>query len=501
MNTSDKNSFSGSSSDGVEQRMLNMKALEHAGRNPFNGAFARSGTLGEIRSRFQEGRKVRAAGRLMAMRDMGKSIFADLRNGNERLQIFAGKSQTDAFDLFKMLDTGDHIGVEGELFTTRSSEQTIRVQKWTLLAKALKPMPEKWHGLKDVEIRYRQRYLDLIANRQARELFDLRFQIIREVRNFFWERGFLEVETPMMQPQPGGAQARPFKTHYTSLNADMFLRIAPELYLKRLLVGGFDKIFELNRNFRNEGLSRSHNPEFTMLEAYEAYSDRLGMQALVQDLICAVARKVFGKLQVGSADQPLNLEPPWPEKPYRELIVEKMGADWYGLQPAEAAARAKRHDLAIDPAWNHAQITHEIYEKTIERTLLNPVFVTRLPRSLVPLAKACDDNPLEVDVFELVIGGKEIAPGYSELNDPIEQRKRLQEQSGEELPVADEDFILALEHGMPPAGGMGLGIDRLVMVLTGAEAIRDIILFPQLRQKTDIQTGPTAQSSTGPTGS
>lgn len=459
-----------------------MNRLNEAGRRPFGVSFTTTGSLAEIRSNFQEGAPVSAAGRMLAIRDMGKSLFADLRSGGERFQIFAGKSQTSDFDLFKMLDTGDHLGVEGELFTTRAGEKTVRVKQWTLLAKALKPMPEKWHGLRDIETRYRQRYLDLIANPKVLELFELRFRIIREIRNFFWERGFIEVETPMMQPQPGGAIARPFKTHYTALNAPMYLRIAPELYLKRLLVGGLEKIFELNRNFRNEGLSRNHNPEFTMLEVYQAYSDRKGMQTMVQDLICTVARKACGTLQIGSGDRSLNLTPPWPEKTYRELIIEKMGADWYDLPVETAKTKAVQCGLGIDSAWNHAQITHEVYEKIIERNLINPVFVTRLPRELVPLARACDDNPSEVDVFELVIDGKEIAPGYTELNDPNEQRARMQEQAGEDQIKTDEDFLLALEHGMPPAGGMGMGIDRLVMVLTRAEAIRDVILFPQLRQ-------------------
>lgn len=460
-----------------------MQALAAAGRAPFGRAFSVTATLKELRERFEEDRAVRAAGRLMAARDMGKSLFADLRSGNDRFQLFAGKSQTEDYDLFKKLDTGDIIGVEGELFTTRAGEKTIRIRKWTLLAKSLRTLPEKWHGLKDVELKYRYRYLDLIANRASRSLFDLRSQICREIRLFFWERGFTEVETPMMQPQPGGAVARPFKTRYAALNADMFLRIAPELYLKRLLVGGFEKIFELNRNFRNEGLSKNHNPEFTMLEAYQAFSDRKGMQQLVQDLIVTVARKAIGALNVGAEGREINLEPPWPEKTYRELVLEKMGAGWYDLPAPEAAARAAELKLAVDPAWSHAQITHEVYEKTIERSLLNPTFVTRFPRELVPLAKACDDNPAEVDVFELVIGGREIAPGYSELNDPIEQRARLQAQSGEDLPKTDDDFVLALEHGMPPAGGMGLGVDRLVMVLSGAETIRDVILFPQLKQR------------------
>jgi lysyl-tRNA synthetase class 2 len=483
MNAPDTNPAPESSSDNETQRRINMQALKEAGYPPFGARFKVTGSLADIRRNFKESAPAAIAGRLMALRDMGKSLFADLRSGNERLQVFAGKSQTKDFELFKKLDTGDHIGAEGELFTTRAGEKTLRVHKWTLLAKALKPMPEKWHGLKDVEIRYRQRYLDLIANEEARGIFDVRARIVRETRTFFWERGFVEVETPMMQPQPGGALARPFKTHYTALNADMYLRIAPELYLKRLLVGGLEKIFELNRNFRNEGLSRNHNPEFTMLEVYQAYSDRKGMQAMVQDMICAVAQKTVGTLQVGSGERALNLTPPWPEKTYRELIIGKMGPDWYDLPVPAAGAKAAQLGLAIDPAWNHGQITHEIYEKIIERTLMNPVFVTRLPRELVPLARACDDNPEEVDVFELVIDGREIAPGYTELNDPVEQRARMQSRAGDDTLKTDEDFLLALEHGMPPAGGMGVGIDRLVMVLTRAEAIRDVILFPQLRRQ------------------
>ncbi|MDP2989454.1 MAG: amino acid--tRNA ligase-related protein [Kiritimatiellota bacterium] len=265
----------------------------------------------------------------------------------------------------------------------------------------------------------------------------------------------------------------------------MFLRIAPELYLKRLLVGGFDKLFELNRNFRNEGLSKTHNPEFTMLEVYQAWSDRQGMQALVQELITTMAQKVVGALQVGRDENRIDLAPPWREVAYRDLILEKAGADWYDLAPAAARARATSLGLVIAPAWSMIQTTHEIYEKLVERTLQNPTFVTRLPREFVPLAKACADDDSVVDVFELVIGGMEIAPGYSELNDPHEQRKRLEAQSGAEAQKVDEEFMLALEHGMPPSGGMGLGIDRLVMILTGAEAIRDVILFPQLRPKSD----------------
>jgi len=490
MNSPDSNTVPASSSNDETQRLINLKAFQAAGINPYGCAFEASASLAELRENFQEGKSVRAVGRLLTIRDMGKSLFADLREGNDRLQVFAGKSQTEGFDLFKKIDTGDHIGVDGELFTTRAGEKTIRIRKWTMLSKSLRPLPEKWHGLKDVEIRYRQRYLDLIANPDVRRVFNLRFQIVREIRNFLWERGFMEVETPMMQPQAGGAVAKPFKTHYAALDADMYLRIAPELYLKRLLVGGFEKVFELNRNFRNEGLSKNHNPEFTMLELYQAYSDRLGMQQLVQELICSVAKKAIGTLQVGSAEQPVDLEPlpsgKWLEKTYRELILERMGPDWYGLPVSDAKSRAEKEGLDIAPDWNHAQITHEVYEKIIEKSLVNPTFVTRLPRELVPLAKVSPDNPAEVDVFELVIAGKEIAPGYSELNDPIEQRARFRDQAGEDVPKTDEDFVLALEHGMPPAGGMGMGIDRLVMVLTGAETIRDVILFPQLKPKADV---------------
>ncbi len=473
------------SGDG-EQRLSKLQRLAAAGFPPFGQAFPDTRLLADLRAGFQEGLAIRTAGRLMTIRDMGKSIFADLRDGSDRFQLYAGKSHTAAFDTFKhLLDAGDMIGVEGELFTTRMGEPTIRILKWTLLSKALRPLPEKWHGLKDVEIRYRQRYLDLIANPEVRRLFDQRSQVLREVREFLWAKGFREVETPMMQPQAGGAAARPFKTRYTALNADMYLRIAPELYLKRLLVGGFDKIFELNRNFRNEGLSKTHNPEFTMLELYQAWSDRKGVQALVQELITTVAQKVVGTLQVGQGDNRIDLALPWREATYRELIMEKAGADWYDLALPAARERATDMGLDIDPAWPMLQVTHEIYEKLIERTLKNPTFVTRLPRDLVPLAKACTDDDSVVDVFELVIGGKEIAPGYSELNDPIEQRKRLEAQSGEEAQKVDEDFLLALEHGMPPAGGMGIGIDRLIMILTGAEVIRDVILFPQLKPKGD----------------
>ena len=464
-----------------EQRLANMAGMQALGLKPYGGAFARTGRIADIRVSFEENRAVRMAGRLMSLRDMGKSLFADLNDGTGRFQVYAQQKHLGdaAYAAFKLLDLGDFVGVEGTLFTTRTGEQSVKIDRWTPLAKALRPLPEKWHGLRDVEARYRHRYLDLAANPEVRALFDRRHKAVREIRNFLHDRGFVEVETPMIQGRAGGAAATPFRTHYTALGTDMFLRIAPELYLKRLLVGGFDRVFEMNRNFRNEGLDRTHNPEFTMLEIYEAYSDLRGMKSLVQDLIVHVAQQVMGTLKVGSAEHPIDLTPPWREVAYRDLIVEHMGPDWYQRSAEEAASRARELGLAAESGWGHRQLTHEIYEKTIERTLQQPTFVTRLPTELVPLARTCEDDPTVVDVFELEIGGKEIAPAYSELNDPLEQRRRLEQQGGGQ--TADEDFIDALEHGMPPAGGMGLGIDRLLMILTGSDAIRDVILFPQLR--------------------
>ena len=477
----------------VQQRLANLQYLRDKGYEPFGRAFRRTGQLAEIRAAFEENKVVAVAGRVMTLRDMGKSIFADLRDGTDRFQVYAQKNHLgeEAFDAFKKLDIGDLIGVEGPLFTTRTGEKSVKLDRWTLLSKALLPLPEKWHGLKDVDQRYRQRYLDLIANPPTREVFDKRIRMVREIRAYLHDRGFQEVETPMMQPLAGGAAARPFVTHYTALDSRMYLRIAPELYLKRLLVGGFDKIFELNRNFRNEGLDRTHNPEFTMMEIYEAYSDVRGMKELVEGLIVHVAQSVLGTLKVGTTEAPIDLTPPWREVTYKDLILEKAGADWYSLDKDAMRAKAEALGLYAAPEWTPLEITHEIYEKTIERTLQNPTFVTRLPAELVPLAKRCEDDASVVDVFELVIGGKEIAPGYSELNDPIEQRKRFDLQAaaaaspratGEEQKM-DEDFVTALEHGMPPAGGMGVGIDRLAMTLLGCDASRDVILFPQLKPK------------------
>lgn len=467
------------------QRLANLEALKQRGIAPFGRAFERDGRIADIRAAFAEHKPARMAGRLLTIREMGKSIFADLHDGSDRFQIYVRKSDIgeESFASFKFLDIGDVIGIEGELFTTKMGEPTAKVTGWTLLSKSLLPLPEKWHGLQDVDTRYRKRYLDLIANPDARKVFDQRIAIVREIRACLHEKGFQEVETPMMQPMAGGAAANPFKTHYEALNSDMFLRIAPELYLKRLLVGGFDKVFEMNRNFRNEGLSRFHNPEFTMIEVYQAYGDVRTMMTVVTDMITRAAQQVIGSLKVGSAAQPIDVSLPWREVTYHDLVREAIGADWFELDIVAARHRAHEHHLHIDPSWTMVELTQEVFEKMVEKTLINPTFVTRLPAALVPLAKPCDDDPSLVDVFELVIGGREIAPGYSELNDPLIQRERFLAQAGGDASKMDEDFLTALEHGMPPAGGMGVGIDRLVMVLTGAESIRDVILFPQLKPK------------------
>ena len=470
-----------------EQRIRNLNALAEMGYEPFGSAFERTGRLAEIRAGFEEGRAVRAAGRLTAIRAMGKSIFADLRDGSGRFQIYLSRKDLpeEAFKAFSLLDLGDTIGVAGRLFVTRMGEQSLHVDEWTLLTKAILQPPEKFHGLVDTEARYRKRYLDLVANPEVRARFDTRIAILREIRAFLTARGFQEVETPMLQPQAGGAAARPFITHYNALDCEMFMRIAPELYLKRLLVGGFDKIFEMNRNFRNEGLDRTHNPEFTVLEVYEAYGDRTTMKRIIEEMLPHICRTVLGTMVVESSEtgERIDFTPPYREVAYGDLVREAMGDDWFDLDAAAARASAEAAGVAIDPAWDHLLITHEVYDKLIEKRLRQPTFVTRVPRAFIPLAKACADDPSLADVFEFVVAGKELCPGYTEQNDPFEQRKAFEAQAGEEKEKIDEDFITALEHGMPPAGGLGLGIDRLVMLLTGTEAIRDVILFPQLKMR------------------
>jgi len=470
-------------------RRAKLDALRALGVDPFGGRFDTSGSVAEIRARFALGNTERAAGRLTAHRDMGRSHFLDLNDGTDRIQLFVSTKELapEQLDLFKLLDLADFIGVEGECFTTKTGEPSIRVKSITMLSKALRPLPSSWYGLSDVEQRYRQRYVDLLANPGSREVFLQRIHVVREIREFLQARGFLEVETPMMQAVAGGAAAAPFKTHHNALNLDLYLRIAPELYLKRLLVGGFTKIFELNRNFRNEGISRRHNPEFTMLEAYWAFADFELMANLVEEMICHLAQTVRGSLVIEHKDaeekviRTIDLTRPWRRAPYRDLVREAAGADWFELTAEGRRARAIELGVEVAPASADFELTQHVFEKLVEEKTFNPLFVTHCPKELVPLARQNAQDPETVDVYELIINGQEISPGYSELNDPVVQRERLEHQAGEEKQNIDEDFLTALEHGMPPAGGIGIGIDRLVMMLTGAESIRDVIFFPHLK--------------------
>jgi lysyl-tRNA synthetase class 2 len=478
----------------------------------FGGAFETSGDLAQALGLFSEGKILHIAGRITAHRDMGRSHFLDLRDASGRMQVYVQAKELgpEAMETFALLDLGDFIGVEGTCFATKTREPTLKAHRLELLAKALRPLPEKWHGLQDVETRYRQRYLDLVTNEQSRAVFAKRFTIVREIRRFLEERGFIEVETPMLQSVAGGAAAEPFRTHHKALGIDLYLRIAPELYLKRLLVGGFNKVYELNRNFRNEGISRRHNPEFTMLEAYWAYADFEKIADLVEEMVCSVAERVLAMeggapatpgtdVAAGSRSSPfhiqhrdaegnvtrtINLTRPWRRARYRDLVREVTGADWFEISREQRRERAMR-DLGVEilPQLQDYEVTQHVFEKLVEEKRFDPLFVTHCPKELVPLAKQNIDDPELVDVYELIINGVEISPGYTELNDPITQRQRLVEQAGEETQQLDEDFLLALEHGMPPAGGFGLGIDRLTMMLTGADSIRDVILFPLLKPK------------------
>ena len=482
----------------IEQRRAKLAALQERGINPFMNKFTPDIGCGEARTKFEtggmaEGAPVAIAGRLTAHRDMGKSQFIDLKDVSGRIQVYAQKQALgdEGFEIFKHLDLADFIGVKGTVFKTRTGEPSVKAESFVILSKALRPPPAKWHGLEDTEVRYRQRYLDLIANDEVKTVFLKRSAIVREIRNYFHSRGYVEVETPMMQAIPGGAAAAPFKTWHNSLGCEFFMRIALELYLKRLLVGGVDKVFEIGRNFRNEGLSRKHNPEFTMLEAYEAYGDYSTMMETVESLIKHVAQTVLGTLVIehrnpaGDVYKTIDLTN-WRKVRYKDLVREKAGEDWFRLTPEERRRRASE-DLKLggDLAAGHEdfEVTGAVFEKLVEPTLIQPTFVTHLPKELVPLAKLSLDDPTTVEVFECCINGQEIAPGYTEQNNPIEQRERLEQQAGGEQQKLDEDFLVALEHGMPPAGGIGIGIDRLCMMLLGQESIRDVILFPQLKPK------------------
>jgi len=473
-----------------EQRLQSMAALREMGYDPYGSKYDHE-DLAKVRGGFEEGKSVRVAGRLLMIRRMGKMNFTTMNDGTDRFQLIFKRDELSetAFAAFKQLNLGDIIGAEGTLFTTQKGEKSLIVKEWTMLAKALEQPPEKFHGLADQEECYRRRYIDLMTNDESRNRFFTRSRLLMEIRKYLWSKDFVEVETPILQDQAGGAAAKPFFSHYNALDKQCVMRIAPELYLKRLLVGGMNKVFELGKDFRNEGIDRTHNPEFTVCEIYEAYGDRTSMEAIMEGLLPHLCDTVIGKrvIEYGEKKVPIDFTPPYRRVNYRDLVKELMGNDWFELPFAEQLAKAKQKgketdtNLELDGVDTELMLTHEVYDKLIERNLMQPTFVTRIPHEFVPLAKACKDDPSLVDVFEFVVAGRELCPGYTEQNDPLEQRKALEHQAGEDTEKIDEDFISALECGMPPTGGLGFGVDRLVMFLTGCDSIRDVVLFPQMK--------------------
>ena len=477
----------------IAVRREKLARLRELGIDPYGARFDTTTTPDELRADFEEGRQVVVAGRITAIRDMGKSVFFQLSDVLGSIQGYLGlKGMADEqVAAWKCLDRGDWIGIEGETFLTRTGEPTVKVAGFTVLSKALRPMPDKFHGLADRETIYRKRHLDLMGNPESAALFVARSRMLAEMRDFFHHRGFLEVETPMLQDVAGGAAARPFETYHNALGMPLTLRIAPELFLKRLLVGGFTKIFELNRNFRNEGISRRHNPEFTMLEAYWAFSDFEQMADLVEELVCHLAEKFCGGLKIehkneeGDVIRTIDLSRPWRRANYHDLIKVAAGEDFFDLTPEQRRTKCGELGVQISEGMEDYEVVQQVFEKLVEEKTFDPCFVTRVASELIPLAKVSPGGKT-IEVYELIINGQEISPGYSELNDPDVQRQRLEHQAGgEEEQKVDYDFIETLEHGMPPAGGIGIGIDRLVMMLTGAPTIRDVVLFPLLKRKLD----------------
>ncbi|MFH0913120.1 MAG: lysine--tRNA ligase [Candidatus Omnitrophota bacterium] len=472
----------------IAQRKAKLESLKAKGVNLYdNQAFSGSIPIQKVLDNFQEERDINLCGRIMSRRSHGKAVFMDLRDSTAKIQLYvkADIIGEDKFQLLEDLDIADIINVKGKLFTTHTKEPTVKVEDFTILTKALRPLPEKWHGLKDIELRYRQRYLDLLANEDVKKVFLMRSRVIQAVRNFLDDRGFLEVETPMMHYIPGGAAGRPFKTYHNEYDVDLYLRIAPELYLKRLLVGGLDKVYEINRSFRNEGVSTKHNPEFTMLEVYSAYANYEDMMQLTQDLVVSLAKDILGKTELTYQSKVIQLDPPWQRRSFVQTVKEK-----FDIDPDDEAAVMLKKLQHKGFAKGASKLTRSQVAKIIEDILeqemsSNPTFVTDYFTNLCPLAKTKKDNPLISERFELYMGGIEIGNAYSELNDPEEQKKRFQAEIKEgdaaDKKNMDEDYILALEHGMPPAGGLGIGIDRLVMLFTDQPSIRDVILFPLLR--------------------
>ncbi len=479
----------------MQQRLAKASALRAKGIGVYVSAQPGHTLIGAVRDGFQEGASAFVCGRITAKRAHGKVIFADLRDATGKIQVYvkADVIGAEAFDGFADLDMADFIAAKGELFKTHTGEITLKLAAYALLAKTLRPLPEKWHGLKDVEIRYRQRYLDLLANEQVRQVFGKRAAIVRGMRACLDAKGFLEVETPMMHTIPGGAAGRPFVTHHNAFDMALYLRIAPELYLKRLLVGGFDRVYEINRSFRNEGISTRHNPEFTMLEVYQAYANYREMMQLCQEIIVTAAQQACGTTQLTYQGQPLDLTPPWKEVSFATLVKERFGIEPQ-QEPAVMLAKLKEKGFAKDSVrLSRTQVTKIIEDILQESIGTTPTFVTDYFASMSPLAKCRDDNPLIAERFELYCAGMEVGNAYSELHDPLLQRERFEEEIRDLDPAekkeVDEDYLVALEHGMPPAGGLGIGVDRLVMLLTDQPSIRDVILFPLLKPQAEHEAG------------
>lgn len=470
------------------------KAVEDGG---FPYSFVRTDTSAELRSRFPSlepgtstGETATVAGRLQTTREMGKLIFAPVMDGSGLLQLFVDKRTLgdDAFEAFRNLDTGDWIGATGEVIATKRGELSVRITEFTLLQKSLRPMPDKWHGLKDIEQRSRRRYLDLLANEDSRNVAIARARIISELRRQFEDRGYVEVETPVLLPQATGATAKPFTTTHNALDMDMYLRIATELYLKRLVVGGIEKVFEIGRIFRNEGIDSTHNPEFTMLESYEAFADFNDIMVLVEDVVAACAIAATGTSEITYDGRPLDLSGPFRRATMLDLTREAVGEDFdYDTSVADLALIAARNGVETQDHWGSGKLVEALFDAKVEETLWDPIYVTEHPIEISPLARVHRDKPHVTERFELFIAGSEYANAFSELNDPFDQRARFEAQAlareagDEEAHVVDEDYITALEYGLPPTGGLGIGVDRLVMLLTDTRHIRDVILFPTMR--------------------
>jgi lysyl-tRNA synthetase class 2 len=486
----------------IAQRREKLARLRARGVDPYPARIERTHTAAQAVAAFEaweaaggagDAPRAAVAGRIKALRNMGKAAFIDLQDGSGRIQCYLKRDVLgDAWALLDDVDLGDFLQVSGDLFRTRTQEITVEAHQASLIAKALRPSPEKWHGIEDVETRYRQRYLDLMANDDVRAIFSKRARIIASIRRFMDGRGFIEVETPVLQMEAGGAAATPFVTHYRALGEERFLRISLELHLKRLIVGGYERVYELGRIFRNEGIDRKRNPEFTMLESYEAYADYHDVMRMCEELVTTISRDVLGTLHVRFGEHDLDLTPPWRRVTMRDALIEHSGIDYEEFRTRDGLlAELQRRHIEVDAGWSWGKLLDEAVSVYVEPKLVQPTFLTDYPTEISPLAKAKPDDSRLVERFEPFIAGFEIGNAYSELNDPVDQRERFEAQARlkaagiEEVETLDEDFLVALEHGMPPTGGFGMGIDRLVMLLTNSTNIREVILFPALRRRDD----------------